>query len=160
MSNNQLLDKIYTNASKLRKENNDYNLSKCVNLRHDSQIISQLIFDYLVNEITYRISKTNNFNNHKTFIISNIHKRITKAVIIDFSKFKTKYSFRTFFTGFYDRTHKTYDKYLWDKAGIGLMTDEVNKLFFGTGIYIKDISDSSISSNHVIKVYIPPKPKY
>ena len=76
-----------------------------------------------------------------------------KKLYIDDSLRKTNIKFRTFFTKFFYSKTKTFAKNAWENAGLDL-----NKLFLGTGIYIEDVSDTTKSFAHLIKVTVPPKP--
>ena len=147
------LDQIYAKASKIRTESTDFQKEFTDKLKEDTILIASAIYEFLINEIAYKISRTED-SEEKYFIIWNIQKKL----FIDDSLRKTNVKFRTFFTGFFDSKTKTFTKESWEKAGLDLMVDEVNKLFLGTGIYIEDVSDTTKSYAHLIKVTVPPKP--
>ena len=153
MSATSQLNQIYAKASKIRIESTDFQKEFLEKLTEDTILIASTIYEFLINEITYKISRTED-SDEKYFIIWNIQKKL----FIDDSLRKTNVKFRTFFTGFFDSKTKTFTKESWDKAGLDLMVDEVNKRFLGTGIYIEDVSDTTKSYAHLIKVTIPPKP--
>ena len=153
MSATMRLDQIYAKASKIRIESTDYQKEFTEKLKHDSILIASSIFEFLMNEIPYKLSKTDD-SEEKFILVWNIQKKL----YIDDSLRKTNVKFRTFFTGFFDSNTKTFTKEPWQKAGLDLMVDEVNKLFLDTGIYIEDVSDTNKSYAHVIKLTIPPKP--
>jgi len=147
------LNQIYAKASKIRIDSSDKDKEFSEKLKHDSILIASSIYEHLINEIAYKISKSND-SEEKYFIVWNIQKKL----FIDDSLRKTNVKFKTFFTGFFDFKSKSFSKDSWDKAGIDLMVDEVNKLFLDTGIFIEDVSDINKSYAHLIKVTVPPKP--
>jgi len=147
------LQELYKTASQIRELSDEKKKLFYQDLKHDSSMIAILIYDYIIQLIPHVLS-----NRDHTVVTDFMVWNILKKINIDDSLKKTNIKCKTFFTGYYNSTTKTFSYDQWKAAGIGLMVEEVNKLFLSTGIFIQDVSDKNKSFAHVLLVTVPPKP--
>lgn len=148
------LKDVYDKAQKLREEKAKSFSEFNINLVHDSNLIRDAMINIIQDLILQKIVSSDD-NSLKKIIVFNIFDKLSSDII---SAKKTSVKPKTFFTGFWQTSSRTYNLNPFHEAGISLMIDEINVYLADSDIVLKDISDPSKSFKHVIEITIPPKP--
>tara|TARA_B100000035_G_scaffold313542_1_gene327504 strand:+ start:1849 stop:2304 length:456 start_codon:yes stop_codon:yes gene_type:complete len=148
------LKEVYHKASKLREEKVKSLSEFNQNFLHDSNLLRDALINIIKDIILQKIVSSDD-NSLKKIIVFNIFDKLSSEII---SSKKTSVKPKTFFTGFWQSSSRTYNLNPFHEAGISTMTDEINTYIKDSKIVLKDISDPTKSLKHVLEITIPPKP--
>ena len=109
------LKNVYEKALKLREEKAKSSSEFNINLVHDSNLIRDAMINIIQDLILQKIVSSDD-NSLKKIIVFNIFDKLSSEII---SAKKTSVKPKTFFTGFWQTSSRTYNLNPFHEAGIG-----------------------------------------
>jgi len=109
------------------------------NFRHDSNKIRDAAIKIIREYIVASLANVDDPDSKHEFNIWNLHINLHQDQILQ-KELKTNIPARKYFLGFWNYELKMHDTYLWKRAGVMLMREEINKVLY-PGIQLIDISD-------------------
>ena len=115
----------------------------------DTYKIRNFLKSYILDSVVYRLSISVDIDKGLEFKLWNIDRMIDRDKLGLYLKIKPS----IYFTGFWDRNTRLYNKKNWDDANIGLMVEELNKVL--SPITITNISNRKLSTQLVLLCTVP-----
>ena len=110
----------------------------------DTYKIRNFLKSYILDSVVYRLSISVDIDKGLEFKLWNIDRMIDRDKLGLYLKIKPS----IYFTGFWNRNTRLYNKKNWDDANIGLMVEELNKVL--SPITITNISNRKLSTQLVL----------
>ena len=141
-------------VSSLHKDAASYQSAFPQDLAHDSDLIRDALLSFMRNVIVKKLSSEKQAGKEEvTISFWDLHHSPALDDKALRSKMKTRMKPTTFFTGMWDRDRKEHDLSLWEKAGKGLMVEELRKAMLPC--LLVDATNLSLSKHRVLQVTVP-----
>jgi len=124
----------------------DNYLSKLI---YDTYTIRNVLKGYILQRVVNRLSRSADIENGVEFKLWNIDTWIDSRELALYLNIKPS----IYFTGFWNRKTRLYNKKDWDNANIGLMVEELNNVL--SPITLTNISDRKLSRQLVLLCTVP-----